>query len=40
MIRTFLAGAFLALLALTALGVVDISIHDTSIDLPTISVEG
>ena len=40
MIRTAFAGAFLALVALVALGVVDVSIHDTSIDLPTISVEG
>jgi hypothetical protein len=39
MIRTFFAGAFLALIALTAIGVVDIGIADAEIDLPTISVE-
>ena len=39
MIRTILAGASVVLLVLTAIGVVNVSINDRSIDLPTISVE-
>lgn len=38
MIRTFFAGAFLALIALVAVGVLDVSFNDADVDLPTISV--
>ena len=38
MIRTILAGAFVALLTLSFIGVAEVNVGDISFDLPTISI--